>query len=119
MERFVKIRFLFARVTFRNRPVVKKTKIEEDVVEEVLRYCPREYRMMCYVGARDLNINLAAVAEAGRDVATAVALAIDDVATGDYKLSKFWRYLKTGEGAPDVDRLLKKWGSFFRKRKRL
>ena len=53
----MKLRHLWASLTFRNRPVVKKIKREERLVEEVIAHCPRRYRMMCYLAARDLNLS--------------------------------------------------------------
>jgi hypothetical protein len=41
VERLVKLRTLWAPLTFRNKPVVKKIKREERLVEEVVAHCPR------------------------------------------------------------------------------
>ena len=53
----MKLCTLWAWLTFRNRPVVKKIKREERLVEEVVVHCPRRYRMMCYLAAKELNLS--------------------------------------------------------------
>lgn len=105
----MKLRYLWASLTFRNRPVVKKIKREERLVEEVVAHCPRRYRMMCYLAAKELNLSLPAIAAAGRDVPTAVALALEDATTGNPHLPSFWRYIRTGDPGPDVQAVLEKW----------
>lgn len=117
MESFTKLRYWWAHVLFRNKPVIKKVRYGEDVVEEVLRLCPKPFRMMCYMGAKELNLNLSLIAEMGRDVPTAVALAFEDVTLADYHMPRFWRYIKTGDPGPHAGDILKKWGAAFRRRK--
>ncbi|ABL88492.1 conserved hypothetical protein [Pyrobaculum islandicum DSM 4184] len=110
MKRFAQLRYLWAYLTFRNRPVVKRVRAEEgEVVEEVLRLCPRPYRMLCYMAVKELNISLAAIAERGRDVPTAVALAFEDVTSGRPDLPRFWRYINTGDSSADIRAILDKW----------
>lgn len=105
----MKLRYLWASLTFRNRPVVKKIKREERLVEEVVAHCPRLCRMMYDLAAKDLNLSLPAIAAAGRDVPTAVDLALEDATTGNAHLPSFWRYIRTGDPGPDAQALLEKW----------
>ncbi len=105
----MRLRYLWASLTFRNRPVVKKVKTEEGLVEDVIAHCPQPYRMMCYLAAKELNLSLPAIAATGRDVPTAVALALEDVTTGNPHLPNFWRYIKTGDPGPDAQQILDKW----------
>ncbi|MEM0484947.1 MAG: hypothetical protein QW434_09675 [Pyrobaculum sp.] len=116
MEVWYKLRYLWASLTFRERPVVKRVRYVEDLVEEVMRHCPRPYRMMCLAAAKELNLSLSAIADAGRDVPTAVALALEDVTTGSPDMPRFWRYIKTGDPGPDATALLQKWRRVFRLR---
>jgi hypothetical protein len=105
----MRLRYLFASLTFRNKPVVKKIRASERLVEEVIAHCPRPYRLMCYLAAKELNLNLPLIAAAGRDVPTAVALALKDATTGNPHLPSFWRYIRTGDPGPDVQAVLEKW----------
>ena len=50
-----------------------------------------------------------AIAAAGGDVPTAVALALEDATTGTPHLTSFWLYIKTGDPGPDVQAVLEKW----------
>lgn len=111
----MKLRYLWASLTFRNKPVIKKVHAEERLVEEVVAHCPRPYRLMCYLAAKELNLDIAAVAAAGRDVPTAAALALEDATTGNPHLPNFWRYIKTGDPGPDVQAVLEKWRKTARK----
>jgi hypothetical protein len=78
-----RLRYLFASLTFRNKSVVKKIRNSEGLVEEVIAHCPKPYRLMRYLAAKELNLNLSLIAAAGRDVPTAVALALEDATTGN------------------------------------
>lgn len=113
MEVYAKLRYFWASIRYRNKPVVKKVREEQDPVEEAVRHCPRRYRYMCYIAAKELKISLAAVAQAGRDVPTAAALAFEDVTTGSPDMPRFWKYIKTGEVDADVKELLEKWRKVF------
>ncbi|MEM3996702.1 MAG: hypothetical protein QXP31_06550 [Pyrobaculum sp.] len=118
MEVYARLRYLWASITYRNKPVIKKVREDYEPVEEAVRHCPRRYRYMCYVAAKELNISLAAVAEAGRDVPTAVALALEDVTTGSPEMPRFWKYVKTGEVEADLKELLEKWRRAFSPQRR-
>jgi hypothetical protein len=115
VEQLTRLRYLFASLTFRNKPVVKKIRDSEGLVEEVIAHCPKPYRLMCYLAAKELNLNLSLIAAAGRDVPTAVALALEDATTGNPHLPNFWRYIKTGDPGPDIQSLLDKWRKTARK----
>jgi hypothetical protein len=80
--------------------VVKKIKREERLVEEVVAHCPRRYRMMCYLAAKELNLSLPAIAAAGRDVPTAVALALEDATTGNPPPTQLLAVHKDGRPGP-------------------
>lgn len=114
MELWGRLRYLWASLVFRNKPVINKAKIEHDYVEEAVKYCPRPYRYMCYVAAKELKISLAAVAARGRDVPTAAALALEDATTGNHNLPRFWQYIATGDPGPDAEKILKKWRRAFK-----
>jgi hypothetical protein len=95
--------------------VVKKIHGSEGLVEEVIAHCPKPYRLMCHLAAKELNLNLSLIAAAGRDVPIAVALALEDATTGNLHLPNFWRYIKTGDPGPDIQSLLDKWRKTARK----
>lgn len=63
--------------------------------------------MMCSAAVKELNPSLLAIAEAGRDVPTAMPLALEDVIPG---VPRFWR---TGDLGPDAVALLQKWRRAF------
>ncbi len=104
-----RLRYLFVSLTFRNKSVVKKIRDSEGLVEEVIAHCPKPYRLMCYLAAKELNLNLSLTAAAGRDMPTAVALALEDATTGNPHLPSFWRYIRTSDPGPDVQAVLEKW----------
>lgn len=114
VDAWFRLRYLWASLVFRNKPVISRVKPVEELIDEVVRYCPRPYRMMCFTAARDLNLSLSAIASYGRDVPTAVALALEDVTSGDAELPRFWRYIKTGDPGTDPASLLKKWRKAFK-----
>jgi hypothetical protein len=103
-----RLRYLLASLTFRSKPVVKKIRDSKGLVEEVITHCPKPYRLMCYLAAKELNLNLPLIA-ASRDVPTAVTLALEDATTGNPHLLSFWRYIRTGDPGPDVQAVLEKW----------
>lgn len=111
-----KLRYLWASLTYRGRPVVRRVRYTEDIVEEVVRHCPRPYRMMCFAAVRELNLSLSAIADARRDVPTAVALALEDVTSGSPDMPRFWKYIRTGDPGPEAATLLQKWRRAFRPR---
>jgi hypothetical protein len=115
VEQLTRLRYLFASLTFRNKSVVKKIRDSEGLMEEVIAHCPKPYRLMCYLAAKELNLNLSLIAAAGRDVPTAIALALEDATTGNPHLPNFWRYIKTGDPGPDIQSLLDKWRKTARK----
>lgn len=53
----MKLRYLWASLIFRNKPVVKKVKAEERLVEEVVAHCPRPCRTMCYLAAKEYSLS--------------------------------------------------------------
>ncbi|ACB39173.1 hypothetical protein [Pyrobaculum neutrophilum] len=110
MEELTRLRYMWAHLTFRNKPVIKKARREEgDPLEEVLKLCPRPYRMLCYMAMKELKLSLSAVAEAGRDIPTAAALALEDATSGRPDLPRLRRYLATGDPGPDVREVIDKW----------
>ncbi|WP_193383984.1 hypothetical protein [Pyrobaculum ferrireducens] len=114
MDAWYRLRYLWASLVFRNKPVIRRVKPVEELIDEVVRHCPRPYRMMCFTAARELNLSLPAIASSGRDVPTAVALALEDVTSGDAELPRLWRYIKTGDPGTDPAELLKKWRKAFK-----